>query len=224
MPKTLIAIINARHRKEERAAVRSTWLNQVPKDKCDAFFFMGNGEPREFSKDEVALDCSDKYEHLPEKVREIARWSLRNSYTNVLKCDDDVVLRPKSLLQSDYYLHEFVGRSGRDPQPYMVPYGFCYWMGDKSLRIVTEEPLPGDGSNDDEKWVATSLYKNGISLHNDLRYTLHTTPYPEDNRRALRFKRTVQNNLETFAWCIHIPGKDNRLEEFYRVYERHKEI
>ena len=108
--RTLIAVINARHREAWRTAVRSTWMHQVPKNLCDVFFFMGNGEPREFAEDEIALDCSDRYEHLPEKVRAITRWALEREYAHMLKCDDDVVLLPKALLASGYEQYDFSGK------------------------------------------------------------------------------------------------------------------
>jgi Galactosyltransferase len=231
--KTLIAIINARHREEWRTAVRSTWLNQVPRDKCDAFFFMGNGEPREFANDEVALDCSDRYEHLPEKVRAITRWALERDYSHMLKCDDDVVLRPVALLNSGYEKHDFSGKANRPPQPYVVSFGFNYWLSRKAMAIVAEAKLPEDGSNDDEKWVAKNLWDHNIVLVNDDRYKLHTgwEVYPEQTfqRRALRAARITApiREPQMVSRCIHIEdarvSQKEKLNEFRTVFLKYGE-
>jgi hypothetical protein len=222
--KTLIAVVNARPRQEWRSAVRSTWMKQVPQDKCDVFFFMGNGEPRDFQPDEVALDCSDKYEHLPEKVRAITRWAREREYGHMLKCDDDVVLMPKALLSSGYEHHDFSGKANRPPQPYVVSFGFNYWLSKKSMDIIADATLPEDGSNDDEKWVAKNLWDHGIQLVNDNRYKLHIgwEVYPEQTfRRALRPSRTIAaiRDPEMVARCIHI--EDPRITQAQKVKEFH---
>jgi hypothetical protein len=230
--KTLIAIINARHREAWRTAIRNTWLKQVPQDRCDAFFFMGNGEPREFLSHEVALDCSDKYEHLPEKVQTIARWALQRDYSHMLKCDDDVVLRPVSLLNSGYEKYDFSGKANRPPQPYVVSFGFNYWLSRKSMEVVANAKLPEDGSNDDEKWVAKNLWDHDIKLVNDDRYRLHTgwEVYPEQVfRRALRPARSVATvkDPEMISRCIHIEdsrvGQDQKLKEFMTIFLKYGE-
>jgi galactosyltransferase len=230
--KTLIAIINARHRQEWRDAVRGTWFKQVPRDKCDVMFFMGRGEPRQFLADEVELDCSDKYEHLPEKVQSITRWALDRLYHHMLKCDDDVVLRPTDLLNSGYEKHDFSGKANRPPQPYVVSFGFNYWLSRKSMEIIAKAKLPEDGSNDDEKWVAKNLWDHGISLVNDDRYRLHTgwEVYPEVvYRRALRVPRVSApiKDPQMFSRCIHIEGSDvsqeMKLKEFRTVFLKYGE-
>ena len=165
--KTLIAIVNARHRDEWRNAIRTTWLPQVPKFRADAFFFVGRGEGNVAAPDVVELDCSDAYEHLPEKIRAIAKWADSNDYGFMLKCDDDCVVRPHSLLDSEYFLHDYTGRANRPPQPYIVPCGFNYWISNKCMKIVADASLPEDGSLDDEKWVAKNLWDHGIALHDD---------------------------------------------------------
>ena len=203
----------------------------MPKEKADAFFFMGNGEPKEFASDEVALDCSDKYEHLPEKVRAIARWALGREYSHVLKCDDDVVLRPNDLLDSGYEKHDFSGKANRPPQPYVVSFGFNYWLSRKSMAVIAEAALPSDGSNDDEKWVAKNLWDHGISLVNDNRYRLHTgwEVYPEMvYRRALRLRVVAPiKDPQMFSRCIHIEGsnigEDLKLKEFTNVFLKYGE-
>lgn len=231
--KALIAIVNARHRQEWRDAIRGTWLSQVPKDKCDALFFMGRGNPRQFLPDEIELDCSDTYEHLPEKIQAIARWALARDYHHMLKCDDDVVLRPMALLSSGYERYDFLGKANRPPQPYVVSFGFNYWLSRKSMEVVAEATLPEDGSNDDEKWVAKNLWEHKIELHNDPRYRLHTgwEVYPEQTfqRRALRACRMEApiRDPQMVSRCIHIEGpnitQEQKLKEFRTVFLKYGE-
>lgn len=225
MQRLLIAVVNARHRIEWRKAVRSTWLPQVPKDKADALFFVGRGGYLEDAKDIVELNCSDAYEHLPEKVQCIVQWALTHGYSYVLKCDDDVVLRPNALVSSGYEQHDFSGRSGRNPQPYEVPFGFCYFLSSQCMGVVATSKLPADGSNDDEKWVARNLWEHGINLYNDRRFVLHQELLPEDDRRSLRLPKQSVEKDRPFAWCIHLAAEqDVKVREFKKVFERHKEL
>jgi hypothetical protein len=229
--KALIAVVNARHRQPWRDVVRCSWVNQVPKDKADVFFFMGRGEPRTFAADEIELDCSDRYEHLPEKVRAMSRWALARDYHHMLKCDDDVVLRPNDILNSGYEAFDFSGKGNRPPQPYVVSFGFNYWMSRKSMQLIADAELPPDGSNDDEKWVAKTLWDHNIALHSVDRYKLHMTfdNGPENPRRALRAPRQLMEikDPHVFSRCIHFEGptidESTKLKEFVKVFQRYGE-
>jgi hypothetical protein len=233
--RTLIAIVNARSRREWRDAIRRTWLSQVPKDKANVVFFMGRGEPREFLADEVALDCSDQYEHLPEKIQAITRWTSERKYDFMLKCDDDVVLRPKALLNSGYWDHDFSGKANRPPQPYVVPMGFNYWLSSRSMGIISRAALPEDGSNDDEKWVSSKLWDEGIQLHHDPRYYLHMFQLTDNVNPGNRFRRAlrppspaqikiVEDNV-SFSYCVHIAAEMNvKLDEFQKLFNKHGEV
>src|ERR1035438_8965491 len=91
--KILIAVVSCKAHAGYRAAIRETWLPKVPKDKADVFFFMGRGAEVTES-DEIVLDgCGDDYGSLPSKIQEIIRWALERGYTNLVKIDNDVVLR-----------------------------------------------------------------------------------------------------------------------------------
>jgi hypothetical protein len=233
--KTLIAIVNARHRKEWRNAIRTTWLNQVPAEKAEALFFVGRGEPLEDSNGVIELNCSDKYEHLPEKIREICKWALEREYSNLLKHDDDTVLRPHDFLTSGYEKYKYSGRSNRPESPYAVPYGFGYVLNRECMEIMSKEPLPGTGSNDDERWCAETLSQHGIFLQDEKRYYLHQMrlPIEENPRRPLRApKRPVPDmsqwgntpNPGTFSYCVHIAGETaEKIEEYKKLWIRHRE-
>lgn len=225
--KTLIAVVNARHRDDWRNAIRTTWMPQVPKDKADIFFFVGEGVDNVTSPDVIELDCSDRYEHLPEKIRAIARWSLGHEYEHMLKCDDDVVLKPSEILNSGYEQWDFSGKSNRGDVPYRVPYGFNYWLSKKSMEIVSKYELPPDGSNDDEKWVSYNLSKNGVVLHDDKRYLLHQGTFSEMDlsRRPLRMtQRPATIGQNYFSRCIHITAEqDQKIKEFHRIFNKYGE-
>ena len=233
--KTLIAIVNARPRQQWREALRKTWLPLVPKDKADAFFFVGRGEPCELGPDVVELDCDDSYWGLPDKVRAIARWALANGYDFMLKCDDDVALIPRLLLASGYNRQPYTGRANRKPtrnNPFYIPVGFNYWLSRACMECIKNEETP-QAHNDDELWVATILHENGIHLTDDRRYRLHTGEFiTRPKRRPLRPKRPPSVHAEwvegEFSWCVYlesgminnIPVED-KIKQYEEVYEKY---
>ena len=239
--RTLIAIINARHRKEWRKCIRESWLPQVPQDKADAFFFVGNGEPLGDPEGVVELDCPDTYFGLPEKIKSLCKWAHAKGYERLLKCDDDVMLRVNDYLNSGIERYPYSGRSNRPESPYAVPYGFCYTIDKKCMEIMSEESMPGTGShkhwhsNDDERWVAETLSQHGILLHDDRRYFLHQYRFPteEKARRPLRAPKrpTVDQSLwgnrpdqGTVAYCVHVTAElEEKIAEYYKLWARHRE-
>jgi hypothetical protein len=241
--KALIAIVNAHCREEFADTVRSTWVPKVP-NTTDVKFFRGRGAQREPKEDEVFLDCDDTYLGLPDKVRSIVRWAYNHGYDYVLKCDDDVVLKPVEMLVSGFDRHDFTG--SQDPKvvsgEIRTPWGFCYWLSRKAMKLVVDAPLPGEpGSthsyvhNNDEAWVSTVLYVNGIFLNNDQRYFLYRGKVDcprKDNPRALRRhkERPYQEPypVGTFAWCLYIDAGLHHLPahviltEFRKIFEENK--
>lgn len=215
--KTLIAVVNARHRQSTWSeAIRETWLPLVPKDRADVRFFVGRGEG-ELPEDTIALNCDDSYHGLPEKVREIIRWAYASGYEYVLKCDDDVVLNPKALLDSGYDHHKYSGRFNRPANhldPYEVPMGFNYWLSRECMEILKDSELPKD--YDDEKWVAENLYRRGnIRLTRDPRYKLQTQQTVDLAARMLRPPSRRPGRIsqippsgyvepEYFSWCVFL--------------------
>jgi hypothetical protein len=207
----------------------------------DVRFFFGAGAGREPLEDEVFLACGDGYSDLPEKVQAIIRWAYEHGYDYVLKCDTDVVVQSRAMLSSDFTSYDFVGlrnMSGKIEEIH-TPWGFCYWLSRKAMKLCIDAPLPGKpGSvhnykhNNDEAWVSTVLYVSGVYLHDDQRYFLHTGVAKRRRplQRPLRApKRPVPEvfvpSPGTFAWCIYldlgqniVPMQD-RVEEFYKVYE-----
>lgn len=232
--KSLIAIVNARHRQATWAQViRDSWLPSVPADKADALFFVGRGEPgdlNELPKDTVVLDCKDDYQSLPEKIRAIMRWSHEHGYGHTLKCDDDVVLDVAGLLSSGYDQFDYTGKANRPvtkDTPYVVPMGFNYWVSRRCAEALVDAELP-ENSNDDEKWVAHNVwYKLGVALHDDQRYRLH---YGTLVTRPIRMNRPIKQTFNhvfpgEFSWCVFLEGNsgdripiEHKLAEFRKIF------
>ena len=213
--KTLIAIINARHRSDWRERIRNTWGPQVPRDLgIDAFFFVGRGTPIPDMDSVVELDCDDGYTSIPAKVQAITKWAREHGYHYMLKCDDDVVLRPHDFATSGYEQSKYSGRANRPPQPYTVPYGFGYVIDGECMDIIIQSLLPTQHPEpfDDERWVAEILWNRGIQLNDVRRYQLcHYRDYD----------RSLNNG---FAFCIHLPdAQEVKLIEFDKVFARYGE-
>lgn len=239
--KTLISVVTAHHRKEWRDVIRETWLPLVPPALADVRFFMGNGNSL-LKSDEVLLECDDSYQGLPEKIKSIAKWAVLHDYDFMLKCDDDVVLKPELLLTSGYEKHDFSGKLNRpadSARPYAVTVGFNYWLSKHCMKLISEASLPpvfenGMKDNDDEKWVAGVLYQNGITLYNDTRYGLHSGDLKYDEkpfiypRRPLRpVKVDAPNSREIFSWSVFLEGNsgetipiETKILEFRKLFQK----
>jgi len=233
----LLSVVCCHPQLEFSDAIRRTWLSAVSKDKADVRFFFGRGATRELRDDEVFLDCGDDYSSLPSKVQHIFKWAHAREYTHVLKCDCDVVLNADAVLSSDFSEYDFVGPrncNGKISEIH-TPWGFNYWLSRKAMKLVIDSPLPPH--TNDEAWVSTVLYTNGIFLHDDQRYFLHRGA-PKCLRPLQRPLRAPKRPMpveviappDTFAWCVYtdsglqnIPLED-RIKEFYRVYEAQKHV
>jgi hypothetical protein len=226
--KVLIAVVNCHSRLLYQQCIRETWLPLV--QGADVIFFLGPSD-RVAHQDEVFLNCDDSYEGLPSKVQAIVRWALDNGYTHVLKCDDDVVLKPREVLSSGFQNSNFMGCKN-DVSSYPVPYGFCYWISEKAMRLVVEAKLPRD--NNDEAWVTDVLAKKGILLHHDPRYILHIgrkEDFVRTDARPLRAPKRPRyipeefaRDSDKFAWCMYINWKGYRGVPDERVVQEMKRV
>ena len=159
----------------------------------------------------VELDCSDAYESLPEKVQAIAKWARQKGYHYMLKCDDDVMLRPNDFAKSGYNHFQYSGRANRPPQPYPVPFGFCYVLNYECMDIIINSPLPFGFPEafDDERWVAEMLWDEGIHLSDVRRYALY---------HCVNYDRAPK---ETFAYCIHLADPQAvKLAEYDKAFKK----
>lgn len=234
-------MVTCHSRPEFLDAIRRTWLPLVPPT-ADVKFFFGRGGTREPLHDEVFLDCDDAYAGLPNKVQEIMRWSHDKGYEFTLKCDDDVVLRPEALLSSGFVSHDFTGcqEPSCKPGEIKTPWGFCYWLSRKCMKLIIDNPLPGQtGSihnhvhNNDEAWVSTVLHYQGIFLHSDERYYLYLgkPPAPPPTARPLRRPKPPEKVPVSgaFAFCVylnwcgwHMTPTATVLEAFYKLFTENR--
>jgi hypothetical protein len=191
--KTLMAIISHAG-SGMRPTIRETWVPQVPTDKADVMFFVGR-DYTGIETDVVKLDCNDGYQGLIEKVREVSRWAFAHGYDYFMKIDDDVVVIPEKLFKSDFYSYDFVGCDNGDMPTeacrcgktecrqrtgvYITPWGFHYVVSRKGMELINIAELPPHGAND-ECWVAHVLGEQGLLMHNDGRYFIHTGFNPHE--------------------------------------------
>lgn len=225
--KILIAIVNCHARENWANAIRETWKPLV--QGADILFF--RGQPWQVhipaQPDVVQLNCDDSYAGLPEKVRAIMRWAHDHGYEHVLKCDDDVVLNPAELLSSGFEKHRYSGKLNRRGIP-AVPFGFNYWLDRQCMEIISKAELPID--NDDEKWVAETLYKHGIDLVDVPRYALHYGTLIDRSQenyayRPLNKKAKEYEAPGIFSWAIFLTSHGDskvssgeKIAEFHRVF------
>jgi hypothetical protein len=226
-----LAIVSCHSREDYSNVSRATWLPSVPEG-LDVRFFRGRGAVREPKDDEVWLDCRDDYAGLPEKVKSIFEWGYDHGYDTVSKVDDDVTINVNKWLEG-FYRCDFTGcrESACKPNEIQTPYGFFYVLNRKTMRLVLDSPLPSHGN--DEAWVSTVLYTNGIYLKHDHRYFLHRGGRPRPEVRSLRAPKRDYPLVTTpppdvFALCaylnwggFHMTPDAVNLQEIQWLYERY---
>jgi hypothetical protein len=232
--KTLIALINSQNRAAYADAQRETWIPLMPPGEVDYRFFLGPSE-REPRSDEVFLNCDDSYQGLPNKVQEVIRWALARDYDFVVKCDDDVVLIPDRFLASNFRNFDFTGNNNGDGRKLSTPWGFCYILSKRAMKVVENAPLPY--TNNDELWIATLLAEKGITLHSDYRYRLHLgrrqdfieMPKGWKDPSSRIIKRPVfplggEVDCRCFVHCMYIPWLGFHATPDHRVVKEIKRV
>ena len=86
--------------------IRRTWGRDV--HDADLCFFIGRGTPTK--SDEVSIDAPDDYDSLPQKTREILRWSLGRGYEFTFLCDTDTFLIPRTLMSCGFESYDVAGK------------------------------------------------------------------------------------------------------------------
>jgi hypothetical protein len=178
----------------------------------------------------VFLDCGDGYQDLPEKVKAILQWAYDQGYDYVAKLDDDTVLRAdlwyQSFPRSDF--SGWVNAACRKGE-IRTPWGFLYILSRRAMKIILESPLPNHGN--DEAWVSTMLYTQGIYVCHDPHCCMHTGTPKLPKKRSLRFNRPspFEATENVYAWCIymnhngwHKTEDEEILSEFQKVWEKVK--
>lgn len=137
----------------------------------DVRFFLGRGGSM-ICDDEVLLPCGDGYSDLPEKVRLMCEYALRNGYDYMFKCDSDVYVQPERLLKHVPVGHDYTGRlrgpSGKWKSAYAS--GFSYWLSRKAMEVRVHGPQPDDTVED--RVTGTMMSAAGIQCNADYRYVV----------------------------------------------------
>jgi hypothetical protein len=141
----------------------------------------------------------------------MCRWALDQGCDFLVKLDDDVILKPAAFLTSGFQNYGFVGHNNYDHASVLIPWGFCYTLGHRSMEIIAGAHLPSN--NNDEAWVAHSLAAHGIVLHDESRYCLYTGKYTDfivPTKRPLRAPPRTRPMDEgtapigSIAYCVYI--------------------
>lgn len=213
MAKKLLAVVSCHSRPEFADAIRNTWAQRVPKE-TDIKFFKGRGATPQ-ATDEVLIDCDDTHAGLPEKVQAIATWAYDHGYDFVSKIDDDVVMDPVRFLALVGH-HDYMGMGkSEDGAEHLtaMPYGFCYTLSRKAMKVVMDSTLPGqdkyfevEHKKNDEYWVMLALKKEKIYLHVEWSCRLWDgapSIYPE--------------LPDTTVFCVHMHGTLSKPEEVHEM-------
>jgi hypothetical protein len=161
---TLIAVAGCWPRGDRTQSQRDTWAQN------GEVFFVGrppDDEPRLTART-VVLDVDDGYAGLPEKVRGICRWGIKNDFDSLCKLDDDVYMRPERLdgvLGDADYVGRF--RVGYDGFPDYAS-GFTYMLSRRAMQIIADAELTADPNED--RWVGTVLHEAGVQARHEARF------------------------------------------------------
>ena len=123
--------------------------------------------------DEVVLQVPDGYFYLPWKTTESLRWALERGYDYIFRCFTDTYLFVDRLMQSEFYRHDFSGRSFFCPPckshpkaKHTAPHGGAgYWLSRKAAQIVVDYPEQSHWGEDTH--VGFVMSEAGIPLFNE---------------------------------------------------------
>lgn len=160
----------------EHEAIREGWGKHLPSN-CDLRFFIGNGAGWMLApnRDEIKLSVKDGYKDLPEKVREMMRWALKEGYDYAYLCDNDTFLHPERLVgiltktRADY-----IGKfywEGKDPTEYRGDYrfafgGFGYFVSRAAMQMVVDAPKAK--ITEEDQWVGSILWNSNAVIINQM--------------------------------------------------------
>lgn len=119
------------------------------------------------------LGVPDDYGHLPEKTRAICKYA--EGFDYLFKCDTDTYASISRLLASGFEQYDYSG--------YVLDSGYCsggagYWLSQKAMRIVAEQPIVWEY---EDMQVGLTLKRFGILPHHDERYALYRDVLPDND-------------------------------------------
>jgi hypothetical protein len=169
----LIAVTSCHAGRRQCDAQRATWLKDSP---YPVRFFVGRAKLQNPPlPDEIQLQVPDDYLNLSHKVQAMVRWARANGFSHVLKCDDDVYLRPERLagLESEQYVGMNQKHSMCSDHPYNHG-GAGYLLGGRAVHIVADAPSPvctvTSPDRSEDGWIANLLWRHGIPAKHDARF------------------------------------------------------
>ena len=158
----LIAVITCKQTNARARALRETWVPLAEYAGYDVEMFEGS-----------RVGVKDEYLSLPQKTKAVCNWALEHRYRRMLKCDDDTYLRVDRLVpaETDYagiyippndlgYPKLDIPAFPKGTIKHSYLSGGCYWLSERSMRILGEAPFYGDWAED--RWVGQTLGKAGI--------------------------------------------------------------
>ena len=154
-------------------AVLDTWFPECT-GKIDVRLFVGTGDQEVRFPNLVELDAPDGYYDLPAKVKAMFAWALDNGYDYCLKCDDDVLFRPKNFLEFfqpvDYCGYELESNTAKWAS------GAAYVVSRRAMQLVVDTPFDPTWNSAEDQMVGRILAGNGIPLVHDHRYLCCSCP------------------------------------------------
>jgi hypothetical protein len=185
-------------------AQRETWRKDA--EGIDIRVFLGRGAEK-LHDDEIALDCDDGYQGLPEKVRLACAWALDNGYDYCLKADDDSYIQVERLLAAVPVGHDYSGRlrgpSGKWKSPYAS--GFAYWLSAYAMK-VRASATTSDTAED--RATGNILSAAHVACHHDDRFVVH-----KSKRNAVSGDEGPRRGNQIIASCEYEPDEMHEIHE-----------
>lgn len=210
--KILLTIATARAYRKRRETLRKTWLRDIREKNLNVeyVFFYGKPDgdtPMEAEDDLVEVDCSDKYEYLPDKHWRIFRYALENKeFDYIFDCDDDTFVDLARLCrlvddEEDVGLRGEVISAGYDNRM-TISGGAGLLISRKRVKEIVEAHLPVRGC--DDLLIYDYCRERGLDYCDDKRFSHDKFRFPLES-----------NNVITSHWL-----KMPEMEMIYRVYDR----
>ena len=214
-------------------AMRDTFLKDIPKFPWLQYrFFIGDGtptgedetallnsfyaedavvyrdkypvvSPKPFAyipkEDEVILHVPDDYLHGTYKTRESHRWGLERNYDYIFQCFTDTYINLHRLTKSGFERYDYSGGG----TIWYASGGAGYWLSKKAAKHLLNEPIT-DWAED--RWTGSIMKKNGIVLHNDLRYDNYPrSPQVDNNYITSHLAITPKVYAPKMMYEVHHP-------------------
>jgi hypothetical protein len=208
--------------------IRQTWGKDAKALGIDVRFFVGQGlqgsRSLKYQPDEIALSCSDDYNSLPFKTKEICLWANSKVLDHIFLCDTDTFLIPKLMLQTGYEKYDYAGKINRpfgEPFPYIMvgrdgrtqlhakalPWasgGYGYFLSKKAANVIGYNTPIGWAEDFITGQLLGNLYNTGditmLNTPGDV-YSFHFPAHIYKSGYDLRFNWMQQKYAELEGKC-----------------------